>query len=223
MNIICLSASNTKLMGEKSASTKVCHLIKEMITEKSNDAKVEVVPLLQYNLIPCTFCGVCSKDGTCPFDNDFNTVYEKIIKADAVIIVTPYYSTIPVKLTMILEKMNEIFYAGWLGNSKYIPPIYQKSFGIIGHGGMPETEQSLKYYHTNLITPIANTLRGLGGTIVSVRDEFPNGTAFGLENENCIKNSETQIFPEITQNYEKISQSIEPLVHKIISKIAQEL
>lgn len=221
MNIICLSASNTKLMGENSASTKVCHLIRKMITEKTSDIDVEVVPLLQYHLTPCTFCGSCSKDGKCPFDKDFNTVYEKIINADAIIIVTPYYSTIPVKLTMILEKMNEIFYAGWLGNNKYIPPIYQKLFGIIGHGGMPENEQSLKYYHSNLITPIANTLRGLGGTIVSVNKDFPNGIAFGLENENCIKNSDTQIFPSITQNYDNIMVSITPLIEQMVLNLSK--
>jgi hypothetical protein len=123
---------------------------------------------------------------------------------------------------MIFEKINEITYAGWLNDPKYLSPFFNKSICIIGHGGMVEGEDTLKYYHDYLITPIANTLKALSFNIVKLNDDFPNGVPFGLKDNSCIVKAENSIFPEIIQDWEKIEERIKPIVINGIKSVVEK-
>jgi multimeric flavodoxin WrbA len=181
--------------------------------------EVKTVPLVNYNFKPCILCGSCSKTGACIYDEDFNDIYSLMGKSDAIFFVVPHYSPIPSKLIMIFEKINEIMYAGWVNDQNYTAPITEKIVGIIGHGGCPENDKILKYYHDNLITPVARTLKSLSFDVMGVSEEFKYGTAFGLKDENCCKKVEDTVFPKIIQDWELIEKRIKPLVKNVIDKV----
>ena len=220
MKITCISASNTKQKGTNSTSTKVCYLAKDLIlTDNEGDIEVEVIPLMDYDITPCILCGDCYKSSKCLYDEDFNELLTKLQDSQAGFIVVPHYSPIPAKLIMVFEKINEILYASWINDSKYQSPLKNMPVGIIGHGGMTETNDSLKYYHDHLITPVATTLKSLSFKIIGLNERFPNGAVFGLKDDSCLRKVEGLVFPEIIQDWPKIEERIKPLIINVFKEI----
>lgn len=213
VKIACISASNTNLAEEKSTSDRVCNMIKDIILkEAKEDIEVEIIALKDYNIKPCILCGACYSNGLCIYDEEFNTLLKALMTVQGMYLVVPHYSPIPSKLLMIFEKVNEITYAGWINDPGYQSPFNNMRVGIIGHGGMVDNEANIKYYHDNLVTPIANTLKALSFHIVQPNSEYQNGVAFGLKDDTCIKKSENSIFPEIIQDWAMIEERIKPLI-----------
>lgn len=213
MKIACISASNNKLAEGKSTSIMVCNKIKDIILQETKeDIGVEIIALKDYEIKPCILCGACYTTGLCIHDEEFNRLLKALETVQGIFLVVPHYSPIPSKLLMILEKVNEITYSGWINNSCYQSPFHDMRVGIIGHGGMVDNEANIKYYHDFLITPIANTLKALSFLIVQPNSDFPNGVPFGLKDDTCLKKSEKSIFPEIIQDWEMIEERIKPLI-----------
>jgi multimeric flavodoxin WrbA len=217
MKILCISAANTVFMGGNSASIKVCNLIKKIVEEEQIQASTEIVSLVNYDLKFCRLCGDCCKDSKCKYDAAFNELFSKINDADVFFFVVPHYSPIPSKLLALFEKINEIIYASWSKDNDYTASFLNKPVGIIGHGGMPENEKILKYYHNNLITPVSNTLKSLSFRVIGLNEEYINGIAFGLENENCLVDSKDSVFPDILHNWDRIEERIKPLIKKVVA------
>ena len=219
MIITCIAASNTKLIGENSTSVKVCHLIEEMVKNNEETASVEVIPLMDYDITTCILCGACYKSSSCVRDDEFNRLFSKIIESEGIFLVVPHYSPIPAKLIMVFEKINEILYASWVNDPQFASPLMNIKVGVIGHGGMPENEEALKYYHENLVTPVANTMKSLSFQIVGLNESFPNGAVFGLKDETCLETVDGAIFPHIVQDWATIKERIKPLVVNMIQEI----
>jgi multimeric flavodoxin WrbA len=223
MKFICISASNTISQGNSSASVKTCNMIQDIIqNDIQPGTEVEVLPLRDYDIKPCVLCGACNENARCVYDAAFNNLLDKLETADAVFFVVPHYSPIPAKLIMIFEKINEIVYAGWLNNPEFSSPLRNKPVGIVGHGGMVEDENSLRYYREHLVAPVANTLKSLGFRVIGVNDDSPDGTAFGLKDKGCLKKSSHSIFPDIVQDWTMIEARIEPLIRNVMREIEQE-
>lgn len=62
---------------------------------------------------------------------DFNIIYEKVIEADALFFVSPHCTPIPAKLSMVLEKMEEITFLHWWKDETYKSEAYGLPVGII--------------------------------------------------------------------------------------------
>ncbi len=224
MKILCVSASNTKRMGENSASTKVCHLISDLIIQEFNSTtEVETIALAAYDLRTCNLCGDCSSTNKCLYDADFNLLYDKLAKADAIFWVVPHYSPIPAKLIICFEKINEISYASWSKNSRYRTPFHHKVTAVIGHGGMPESAEVLQYYHDKLVAPVADILTSLSFHIVPGNHLLPKGVAFGLADGNCIVKAEQKVFPDIIQDYTMIRERVRPLVKNVMEELSAKM
>ncbi len=52
---------------------------------------VEKIRLSELNYQPCLECGKCEKQGTCILQDDFQLLYEKILKADFLVVATPVF------------------------------------------------------------------------------------------------------------------------------------
>lgn len=223
MRIACISASNTRLAEGKSTSINVCNKIKEIIhNEVKEEIAVDIIPLRDYNLKPCVLCGSCYKNGYCIYDEDFNHLLKILEDVQGIFIIVPHYSPIPAKLLMIFEKINEITYSGWINDPKYQSKLCNKPVGIIGHGGMVENEDNLKYYYEHLVTTIANTLISLSFHIIKLNDNYPNGVCFGLKEDTCLRKAENSIFPDIIQDWPMIEERIKPLVINVIKAAGAE-
>lgn len=222
MQLLCISASNTRSMGENSTSSKVGYLIKNLVQKMQEDVSVEVLPLSDYDIKVCQLCGECKDSGRCLYDGAFNQVLKKIEEADGIFFIVPHYSPIPAKLIVVFEKLNEIMYAGWLNKPEYRAVWEGIPVAVIGHGGMTETSDNLRYYHDQLVSTVAKTLRSFSFLTIGLDEEFPDGACFGLRDEACLRKREGAVFPDILQDWDRIERRIEPLVHKMLLQIARE-
>jgi len=58
---------------------------------KSKGAETEKIILNNLKMVPCQECEKVKDDGTCKIEDDFQALYVKIMKADALILATPIF------------------------------------------------------------------------------------------------------------------------------------
>jgi multimeric flavodoxin WrbA len=215
MEILCVSCSNVLQKKNESASTKVCELIREIVQEKQGSIQVETIRLVDYTLSNCIFCGQCLHGEQCIYDDDFNQIYQKIKESDRIILVVPFYSVIPSKLTMIMEKVNQIYYTAWLENPGQEFTLSGKKITVIAHGGsvLQDNPNAGKIYQNLLLKPLEYSLTSFGFDIVGLDEDSVKGTIFGVESYS---NRDDAIFPDMIHNWSAIKDTISPLVNKLI-------
>lgn len=82
---------------------------------KSSGTLIEKIILNSLNFRPCQECGGCDKTGVCILDDDMKSIYERLARADAVVVASPIYF---VSLTAQLKAMIDRCHSLWV--SKYI-------------------------------------------------------------------------------------------------------
>ncbi len=218
MNVLCIAASNSRKPIEQSVSYKVCQVAAAQMQtmETSHSVDVNVISLKNYDLQPCQLCGNCSENNLCDRDPAFNKIFDAMQSADRILFVVPHYSPIPSKLMALFEKINEISYGGWLKDPEYRSPVQNKSFAVIGHGGMTETPDVLKYYNETLVQPVRKSLQSLGLTWVKPQEGEELSSVFGLSDDLCLKTVSGELFPEIIIEEHRIAERIAPVVAALI-------
>jgi len=213
MKILCISASNVEPARDRSASTRTCELIRELIHSECN-AQVEILCLLEYEMNPCRMCGKCFEAGKCVRDEAFNQIYENLSEVDAVFVVCPHYAPLPSKMMILLEKLEEICYLNWCQNQNYQTAVFKKPIGLVAHGGQPSSAAS--YYKTSLLDPLALAFSSIQMTVVGAGEQSPNGVAFGVKNLRQVPDS---IFVEIEHDWNDIRNRLSPLVKNVLDQI----
>lgn len=223
MNILCLSASNSRKAVEDSVSFKVCQIAARQLETSSQPMEsqgrsaealqVEIASLQHFDLLPCSLCGHCAETGSCVSNPDFNALFERMRLADKLLFVVPHYSPLPSKLMALFEKINEIAYAGWLKDPSTVSPLADKPFAVIGHGGMTETPEVLSYYQEAILKPVSRTLRSLG--LHWCAGEHFEGAVFGLSSDSCLKALPEAIFPDILIEEDRIAMRIQPVIQAL--------
>lgn len=221
MNIVCISASNIKHAGQNSTSLKICNLIKEMVktkTIKDKNIDVEIISLVDYELKPCIGCGTCFKQESCIYDSAFNQIYDKLTKANALFIVSAHYAPIPSKLSMLLEKIEQLAFLKRFNDEDYRSPLFGKPVGIIGHGG--GTEEIIKYYKGPVLDSIWNALSyPVEMNVIGLNNEDKNGVIIPVESVKKVENS---IFPIQEYDWIDIEHRLTPLVNNVLEKISND-
>lgn len=191
------------------------------IIQKLTDHEVDIINVKDYGLKPCHLCGKCKDSKTCEVDSAFKKLLEDIKHPDVLFFVIPFYAPFPSKLMIFLEKLNEIFYASWLKDQAFIHPLQKASVGLITHGGLVDSPDVVKHYQTMLNIPMVKTLSGLGFKVIVNQEEYPYGLAFGLENEQSIKMTKDNIFPDISHQETYLTKRIEAYVNYVINQVKQ--
>ncbi len=215
MNIVCLSASNIKHSGNNSTSLKACKIIKKSIKEKREHINVKIISLRDYEFKPCTGCGSCFNKENCPNDKNFNYVYNTIINSEGLFIVAPHYAPIPSKLSMILEKIEQIAFLKRFNDESYRSPLFKKPVGIIAHGG--GTKEIVEYYKSPVLDSIWNALSyPVEMNVVGVNEKEKHGIVFPVDN---VTKDENSVFPIQQYDWKYIEEKLKPLVDKVIDEI----
>lgn len=183
---------------------------------RHSKAKIDssLITLLDYNFKPCIFCGKCANNSTCPYDKDFNKIFQLIKETDGLFLVVPHYSIIPAKLTIMMEKMNQFYYTAWIKNPKIDFSLKGKKVAIIGHGG--SDERSFDHYKTMILGPLNYLFSSLQFNVIGLPEQTPPlGIVFGVTGFNETQES---IFPDMVHDWVKTEQILEPLVVNYLSK-----
>ena len=224
MKVTCISASNVRAKKNDSASVKMCEQVGELIKLEANqNVDVDILPLLDYELSPCIMCGECADDNICIYDEDFNKILASLNESDGVVLIAPLYASIPAKLIMLLEKLQELAYIRYVENdvkgTKEKFMLADKPVAIIGHGGMPEDYDQIdveQYYIDKLVKPLSDIIKSVQMKVVPQNDERPNGLALGIKR---MEKKEGKFFPEMVHDWESISERMKPLVANLIDRV----
>ena len=86
-------------------SNRMARAFAEAAAAKGNDVKVIDTAALKLNF--CHACQTCYKTGKpCSFDDDFNTIADDILAADALVFSCPvYWYSVPSQLKAVIDKM----------------------------------------------------------------------------------------------------------------------
>ncbi len=106
------------------------HEIEKILKKYSDIHEFDFIHLANNKIEGCIDCHECGKFGQCilpPSKNDhFQEVYEKMIVADAVFIITPVYAVIPSRLTALFERMTSVLYYTGVMNTDNNPLLNKK-------------------------------------------------------------------------------------------------
>ncbi len=208
---ISISASIIYNSRKESTSYKLCEIIKKVLHQSG--AECEILDLREFDLSPCIGCGKCFESKRCYKDQDFNIIYNKLIKSDCISFVSPHYSPIPAKLSMLLEKMGEITFLHWMKDNAYKSQMYNKPAGIISHGG--GSDWALSSYKAMVNDTIANALDTIQCKIVPYNAEW--NTGISLPVQSVIEKND--IFPIQTNEWEAVEQKIQEYVNCVAQAI----
>lgn len=212
MKVLCISASNILHSKEKCTSQILCSKISEILGEK--EIVCEIVDLRDYLLQPCIGCGKCFESKRCCNDTDFNTIYEKVIESDALFFVSPHYAPIPAKLSMILEKMEEITFLHWWRDNEYKSEVYGVPVGIISHGGA--SDWALKSYKAMVNDTIANALDTIQGKVVPYNSEWNTGISLPVQKVL----EEDEIFPIQEYDWNLLTKKLRDYIELVLQEIS---
>jgi len=221
MKVICISASNMQHAGDKSTSLIACRIIGKIIKTrlKRDDARVDIIRLVDADLSPCAGCGKCFKTSQCSTEDDFNRIYSRIAASDAVFIVSPHYTPIPAKLSMLLEKMEQISFLHWFHDNSHQPRVYKIPAGIIAHGGGSD-EPVLRSYEDMVLNTIANALQTIMMDVVGLNERWPNGIVFPVKE---VRKDENEIFPIQLYDWADIENRVTPLVESVMERASTNI
>jgi multimeric flavodoxin WrbA len=192
----------------------VCELAEKIACRQREGVVTETLQLCDYKLANCIFCGRCADEGRCAYDAGFNAVFQKLCQSDAFILVVPFYSVIPSKVTMLMEKINQLAYTAWIKHPQAQFTLAGKRAAIIAHGGsvLRDNPAATINYTELLLKPLNYSLKSLGLDVVGPGDENALGVVFGIER---FAESEDSIFPDMLHNWEEVEAVISPLVTRI--------
>jgi multimeric flavodoxin WrbA len=216
MKILFISCSNVFHKKEDSISTRVCELAAKLVRQQREEILTETLRLAEYKLVNCIFCGRCMDEQQCAYDGGFNTLYPKLCESDAIVFVIPFYSVVPSKLTMLLEKLNQLYYTGWIKHSQAKFSLSGKRCAIIAHGGsiLHDNPAAISNYIELLLKPLNYSLQSLGCEMVGTDDREVKGAIFGVTGYG--KNP-ASIFPDMLHDWDEIEKIIAPLVTRVIA------
>lgn len=211
MKVICISASNIVNSGSNSTSIKICNSIKNYLSLK--EITCEIIDLREYRITPCIGCGKCYESKRCCVDKDFNAIYNKLTQANAIFFVSPHYAPIPAKLSMLLEKMEQITFLHWWKDNTYKSEVYNIPAGIVSHGG--GSDWALLSYKAMVNDTIANALDTIQCKVVPYTDEWNTGISLPVDKVG----EEDSIFPVQKYDWEAMERKIAEYVNCVMQEI----
>ncbi|MCY3410096.1 MAG: NAD(P)H-dependent oxidoreductase [Candidatus Heimdallarchaeota archaeon] len=208
MKILCISAAQVLNKREIGTSIMVCQTLDKIIKEKHPDYTSEVFSLLDHELQICDFCGDCIS-GRCSKDRAFNQLLNKLAQANHIFLVIPHYMIIPSKLTILLEKLNQIYYTTWLRDNSEPWILQGKSISLLAHGG--GDERSFINYQKFIIDPLNYVFTAFQMKVIPFREK--EGYIFGI---NGFRDADDSIFPDVQIDWISLTNDLHLLVKETI-------
>ncbi len=123
---------------------------------------------------------------------------------------SPHYAPIPAKVSMLLEKMEQITFLHWWKDNSYRSELYHLPAGIISHGG--GAQWALKNYKAMVNDTIANALETIQCRVIPFDSEWNTGISLPIS-----KIEETDsIFPVQRYDWDSIRQKLEEYIEIVL-------
>lgn len=116
------------------------HKLAERLKDYEN-IQVETIHLSDYERLPCKGCELCLKKGEnfCPLKDDVQSLVEKMMQADGIIMATPNYSLqVSSLLKGLLDRVVYVFHRPCFFHKVWMPVVVQGAYGGKKHFNIPQ-------------------------------------------------------------------------------------
>lgn len=99
MNVLILAGS-----PHKQGTTN--YLVQEFVSKiNMNKNTIEIIDTTKLEVHPCIGCYQCRRNNECVFKDDMQALYDKVIKADLIVVASPiYYFGITAQLKLVIDR-----------------------------------------------------------------------------------------------------------------------
>lgn len=156
---------------------------------KKAGAETELVDLCKLDIEYCNACGVCFAKGRCIHEDDFAELYQKILKADGLVLGSPnYFHTVTAQMKTMLDRMADTIHCQLL-TGKYGCSV--------ATAGSPASEEVTDYLNRILIGFGANVVGQVGASPrLPGAMEAAEKKAFALGEELAEAIREERVYPD---------------------------
>jgi len=126
------------------------------------DVKAEIVQLAETRVDWCNACGLCKDTMKCVVEDDVGSIFDKIVRADAVLFSIPRYLPIPSKFMALTERIGALHHYKLEVDPNFRLPLERKPFGLVvvsaggGRQGLEALNEMafkiIHYWHMKLVT-----------------------------------------------------------------------
>jgi len=148
------------LVGSQRKDGNSYLILKEAL--KHCNEEVEIAQLAEMRIDWCNACGLCKDTMKCVIEDDVGFIFDKIVRADAVVFSVPRYLPIPSKFMALIERIGALYHYRLETHPDLNLPLEGKPFGLIvvSAGGGRQAFEALKEvafqvihcWHMKLIT-----------------------------------------------------------------------
>jgi multimeric flavodoxin WrbA len=148
------------LVGSQRRNGNSYLILKEAF--KRCTVKAEIVQLTETRIDWCDACGLCKDTMKCVIEDDVDSLFDKIVTADAVLFSIPRYLPIPSKFMALIERIGALYHYKLEADPNFRLPLEGKPFGlvVVSAGGGRQALEALKEmafqiihcWHMKLIT-----------------------------------------------------------------------
>ena len=156
MKILGINASPR---GSKSQTLR---LVKTVLNgaRSRRGCEVEFVDLCKLNVEYCEACGVCYKSGKCRKKDDFQSLYQRILSADGLVMGSPtYFRLVSAQMKTLFDRMADAVHCQLL-TGKY-------TVNVATSGGLHNDREVTKYLNGIMLT-FGSYVTGSTGTSVAL-------------------------------------------------------
>jgi multimeric flavodoxin WrbA len=150
LKVLGINASQRK----NGSSYHLLEIALQGVKEEDLAIETEILHLADFNIKPCLACysgiheveyyGCAKKPHKCLIRDDFESVFQKMVEADGIIVCVPLYTPIPSKFVALIERLMMIVYSSSEVDKEFVWPLTGKPFSIIGTSFNNSTNWVLK-------------------------------------------------------------------------------
>ncbi len=161
---ICDWVSMMKVLGinasPRGVKSQTLRLVKAVLVgTESRGLEVELVDLGLLKIRFCKGCFVCYRTGQCPQKDDFQTLYEKMLAADGLVMGSPnYVRSVTAQMKTLLDRMADTIHCQ-LFSGKY-------GAAVATSGGLGQDER-VREYLCEVLSTFGSFVSGSVGTSIA--------------------------------------------------------
>ena len=106
--------------------------IEDMIKGLRLPDSFDFIRMANANLGSCTSCYKCADARECVHKDDFQEIFQRLINADCIYIISPAYAPIPSRLCALFERLTSLLFATGVINTA-LNPLVGKSAAVFSY------------------------------------------------------------------------------------------
>lgn len=140
----------------RGSKSETLNLVKAVLEgAKSRGFDVELVDVCKLNIEYCNACGICYRTGKCARKDDFQTLYEKMLNAEGLVLGSPnYLRSVTAQLKTLLDRMSDTIHCQLFAG---------KHSATVATAGGPGQDEGVREYLSHVLLSFGSFVTGSVG------------------------------------------------------------